>query len=131
MPTRHDHLASAWREAYGVAPDARAAYREAVMAVEAAAGRLVEPNNKKATLGTINGTVRHDPAAWRLAITDAAGQQLSATPVLAMMELLWTGQTDRHGASPTIPVAHEAAQAALHLAATLVQWWTSGAITKV
>jgi hypothetical protein len=126
-----DHLTKAWRHAYGIAPEATPAYGEAIRAVESAAGRLVQPNNAKATLGTINGAIRAAPGSWRMAITDALGGPRDGTPVLNMMELLWTGQTDRHGANPTIPVTLEAAQAAVHLAAALVQLWTSGGVTKV
>jgi hypothetical protein len=125
-----EHLQKAWVALYGIAPDASSAYAEAVRAVESAAGRLVEPNNAKATLGTINGSLRTDRARWRIAITDAQGGPIDGTPVLAMQELLWHGHTDRHGANPTIQVTRDAAQSAVHLAATLVQWWTAGGIVK-
>jgi hypothetical protein len=125
------HLRAAWGKAYGIAPDAKGAYAEAVCAVESAASRLVEPRNANATLGTVNGVLRADPAHWQMAITDRQGTPLDVAPTLAMMELLWRGQTDRHGANPSIPVTLPAAQAAVHLAATLVQWWTSGAVVKV
>ena len=127
-PDAATHLGNAWRAAYGINPDPRSAYREAVMAVESAAKPMVEPNNTKSTLGTVNGALRADPAKWLPAITGALAVPLNATPVLGMMETLWNGHTDRHGATPTTPVTLPAAQAAVHLAATLVQWWTAGGI---
>jgi len=126
-----DHLANAWRHAYGISPDATSAYGEAIRAVESASARLVEPHNAKATLGSINGAVRSNPGAWEVAITDPTGSKVDGAPVLYMMELLWRGQTDRHGANPTVPVTLAAAQAAVHLAAMLVQWWTSGGVAKI
>lgn len=48
------------------------------------------------------------------------------------MRALWQGQTSRHGGqTPTSPETLEAARAAVHLAATIVQWFTSGAVTRI
>lgn len=55
------HLSAAWNHAYGRNPDPRSAYREAVMAVEAASIPIVSPNNAKATLGTVIGDLRSAP----------------------------------------------------------------------
>ncbi|GAA2463235.1 hypothetical protein [Streptomyces lavendulocolor] len=53
-------------------------------------------------------------------------------PVEAMMRALWQGQTSRHGGSePTSPETLEAARAAVHLAATIVQCFVSGAVTRL
>ncbi|SUP61782.1 Uncharacterised protein [Streptomyces griseus] len=47
------------------------------------------------------------------------------------MRTLWTGQTSRHGSQTgTVPETLEAARAGVHLAATLVQWFISGAVTR-
>ena len=120
-PDAAEHLTKAWTAIYGVKPDPSEAYAEAVRAVESAAGRLVEPNNSKATLGTINGTIRANQGTWSIAITDNRGQPIDGGPVLAMQELLWRGHTDRHGANPTIKVTSEAAGSAVHLAALLAR----------
>jgi hypothetical protein len=125
-----DHLTNAWRHAYGIAPEATPAYGEAIRAVESAASRLVEPNNAKATLGTMIGAIRARPGAWTMAMTGPVGSTVDGTPVVEMMDLLWKGQTDRHGANPTIPVTPKAAEAAVHLAVLLVQWWTSSGVTR-
>lgn len=115
---------------YGLHPDPSAAYRDAIRAVESAAHATIEPNNAKATLGTMLGQFRNAPHVYRIAIPGPDGTG-SITPLTAMMELLWTGQTSRHGGqAPTRPETFEEAQVAVHLAATLVQWFTSGAVTR-
>jgi len=126
-----EHLATGWKAAYGLTPDASKAYGEAVRALEAAARPLVEPNNSKATLGTIIGTMRSNAGGWHPAIVGPGGRALDADPVLSMLKMLWEGQTDRHGAQPTVAVSLEAARAALHLAAALVQWFCTGSVTRV
>lgn len=55
-----DQIQSAWAELYGPHPDPPAAYRAAVQAVEAAAQATIEPNNTKATLGTMLGSAAAD-----------------------------------------------------------------------
>jgi hypothetical protein len=48
-----------------------------------------------------------------------------------MLEALWVGQSDRHGGNlPPVPVTTEAAQAAVLMATTLVQWFQSGAVRR-
>jgi hypothetical protein len=47
------------------------------------------------------------------------------------MRALWEGQTSRHGAqTAAVPETLEAARASVHLAATLVQWFISGAVVR-
>jgi hypothetical protein len=125
------HLAIAWKAAYGLHPDATKAYSEAIKAVEAAAASVVSPNNAKATLGTIIGDLKQAPGKWELVILgpDRAPRDISS--LLAMLELLWQGQSDRHGGvAPTIPIPPGAAPMAVHLAVSLVQWFQSGAVRK-
>jgi hypothetical protein len=53
--------------------------------------------------------------------------------VVALLELVWKSQLDRHGtADPDVPlsVTHAEAEAAVHLAATLVQWFVTGAVAR-
>ena len=48
-----------------------------------------------------------------------------------MLRLLWEGQTDRHGSlAPTTAVGPDAAEAAVHLAIVLVQWFQAGAVRQ-
>lgn len=120
------HLATAWNAAYGRSPDPVKGYSESIKAVEAASAPVLSPNNLKATLGTLRGDLKANPAIWAFAI-DAAG----IDTVLAMMSTLWEGQTSRHGGvKPTVAETPEASRAAVHLAATLVQWFVSGAVSR-
>jgi hypothetical protein len=122
------HLATAWKEAYGRTPDPVKAYSEAIKAVEAAAAPVVSPNNLKATLGTLSAELRSNPAKWAFAITRPGGNSIE--DVQRLMSLLWSGQTSRHGGvNPTLAETPEAARAAVHIAATLVQFFVGRAIT--
>jgi hypothetical protein len=50
-----------------------------------------------------------------------------------MMRVLWKSQLDRHGTdneAVPIEVSKDEAETALHLAITLVHWFTSGAVTR-
>jgi hypothetical protein len=112
-----DHLATAWKAAYGLHPDATKAYSEAIKAVEAAAAPVVSPSNAKATLGTIIGDLKQAPDKWELAILDPDRAPREIGSLLGMLELLWQGQSDRHGGvAPTVPIPSEAAPMAVHLA---------------
>jgi hypothetical protein len=60
-------------------------------------------------------------------LTDAAFQDEGL--FLDVIELLWQGQSDRHGGSaPTVPIPAQVAPMAVHLAATLGHWFSSGAV---
>jgi hypothetical protein len=124
-----EHPRTAWRAAYGRQPDPGKAYGEATKAVEAAAIPIVEPRNTKATLGTVLGTLKAQPDNWELSILRPDRTVNDAKPLVAMIELLWQGQSDRHGGSlPTVPISALAAPMAVHLSATLVHWFSSGAV---
>jgi hypothetical protein len=126
-----EQIRSAWAELHGLHPDPSAAYRAAVQAVESAAHAMIEPNNAKATLGTMIGQLRNTPQRYALAIPGPDGTG-SIAPLIAMMELLWTGQISRHGGqAPTRPETVEEARMAVHLAVTLVQWFITGAVRRV
>jgi hypothetical protein len=125
------HLAAAWQAVYGRDPLPGRGYSEAIKAVEASAASIVSPANRRATLGTIIRDLEAAPQTWRLAI--AVGSRASDIGALiAMMRLLWQGQSDRHGGStPTVPISPEGASAAVHLAATLVHWFQAGLVGRV
>jgi hypothetical protein len=115
-------LAVAWQAAYGLHPKPSESYRLSIRAVEDVSIPLLLPANPRATLGTVRGHLRDAPGTWQLAI-DAAGTD----PLLAMINLLWTGQTDRHAGQATLErVDQAAAEMAVHLAAILVQWFACG-----
>jgi hypothetical protein len=118
-----DHLTAAWNEAYGRTADPVKAYSEAIKATEAALAGTISPTNTRATLGTMIRDVASKPEKWQF-----VGNEKGVETVLAMMRGLWEGQTSRHGGvSPTRAETLEEARAAVHLAATLVQFGASGA----
>ncbi|MCX4808634.1 hypothetical protein OG594_44880 [Streptomyces sp. NBC_01214] len=124
------HLRQAMDLAYALHPDPVKAYSEAIKAVECALHDTLQPNNRKATLGTMKGELPQLQNKLRSAITGPNGSEGFET-ALKMMTLLWEGQTSRHGArDQTRDETPEAARMAVHLAATLVQWFASGAINK-
>ncbi|MGW3410794.1 hypothetical protein [Streptomyces sp. NPDC000888] len=125
-----EHLAAAWKAAYGRQPDPVRAYSESIKAVESAAHSVIQPNHAKATLGTMLGEIGNVRAKFTTALDTPAGKDPIA-PVEAMMRALWDGQTSRHGKQTvTVPETLEAARAGVHLAATLVQWFISGAVVR-
>ncbi|MFF2956746.1 hypothetical protein ACFVVU_36060 [Kitasatospora sp. NPDC057965] len=124
-----EHLREAWQNVYGRSPNPSVAYSQAIKAVEAAAHAVLEPNNAKSTLGTMIRNLRDAPQNFRVAIDGPSGGEPG--PVLGMLQMLWQGQTSRHGGqTPTRPETQEAAEMAVHLAAALVQWFTAGAVTR-
>jgi hypothetical protein len=75
------------------------------------------------------GKLRDAPHRFQVAIDGPSGGD--PAPVLAMLQMLWQGQTSRHGGqAPTRPESREAAEMAVHLASTLVQWFAAGAVTR-
>jgi hypothetical protein len=125
------HLGRAWHAMYGQAPSPGEAYDEAVKAVEAAAIPVICPNDANATLGRINGDLRSRPGDWTVALTPRNGKGVAR--LLGMLELLWGAQL-RHGTpDDSVPVsaAPREAEAAVHLAVTLVHWFGSGAVRHV
>lgn len=126
------HLNSAWTAAYGRHPDPSLAYSQAIKAVEAAAVPVVLPHDRLATLGKVIGELRQNQQRWQLAIAAGDGCQADITSLLAMLRLLWEGQTDHHGSSvQPLPVTRQAAEAAVHLALTLVHWFQSQTVTRL
>jgi hypothetical protein len=123
------HLNDAWHAVYGRNPDPRKAYSEAVHAAEAAAGPLVLASDPKATLGRMIGHLRNEAAHWQLGISQPGRADPEITPLLAMMQLLWEGETGRHATGKRARrETQPEAESAVHLAATLVHWFTSGAV---
>ncbi|MGW3328551.1 hypothetical protein [Streptomyces virginiae] len=116
--------------AYGRSPDPVRAYSESIKAVEAAAHAVIQPNNAKATLGTMLGEIKNARHKFTTVLSTPAGSDPIA-PAEATMRALWEGQTSRHGAQhATVPETLEVARAGVHLAAALVQWCLSGAVTR-
>ena len=127
------HLGRAWRAIFGLEPRPGEGYREAIKAVEAAAIPIVSPNNQKATLGTVIADLKNRPESWRVDLHSPT-PELQVPAIVGVLELLWKGQSDRHGTpDPDAPleVTLPQAEAALHLALGLVQWFVNGTVASV
>lgn len=124
-------LAEAWGVAFGVSPNPSHAYALAVRAVEDAAVPVVCPNDFNATLGKINSQLRNT-GDWSLPLAREDVHAPTSATLLSMMKMLWAGQADRHGGhhDPDLVITQEAAEVAVMTAATLVQWFTSGAVAR-
>jgi hypothetical protein len=124
------HLTLAWNASYSRRPDPVKAYSEAIKAVEAAAAPIISPNNHRATLGTIIKDINNKSSKWTFALASKDGDGVDE--LARMMKLLWDGQTSRHGGvAPTKPETVDAARAAVHLSATLVQFFVGGALSGI
>jgi hypothetical protein len=126
-----EHLRAAWEYAHALKDDPVRAYSEAIKAVEASAHAVIEPNNPKATLGTMLGHLRSNQNRFSLGIAGPNGQG-DIQPLIGCLTLLWTGQSSRHGSRvPTRAETREEALIAVHLAVMLVQWFSAGAVQRI
>lgn len=126
------HLRKAWECLHAPEPDTVRSYSEAVKAVEAAAHAVIQPDNPEATLGSMIRRLRKHPESVSLAISGRDGRAGDTGRLVACLELLWKGQTARHGSvTPTRTETVDEAAMAVHLAVTLVQWFTSGAVRRI
>lgn len=127
-----EHMARAWRQAYGRSGSPNEAYRESIKAVEAAAKPIVSPNNGRTTLGTVIRDMRAKPEKWSVRLRSQTRSDQMAS-LIGMLDALWSGQDGtRHGdsdESTPMDVRQEDAEAALSLALTLVHWFTTGVVT--
>lgn len=126
-----DRLGKAWEAAFGLDPNPSHAYSLSVKAVEDAAVPVVSPNDAAATLGKIISQMRNT-GDWGLPLAREDKYAPTSATLLSMMKMLWAGQADRHGGhhDPDLVVTQEAAEVAVMTAATLVQWFTSGAVAR-
>jgi len=119
------HLAKALRQVQSLDPDTSAAMTEAIRAVEAAAGPVVLPKDKRLQLSKIVQSLRDKPN-WTLSLQRRDdGVPDHHAVLIGMMETLAFAQQDRHaGEAPTI----QEAMAHAMLAATLVGWFSTGVV---
>ncbi|TMR04305.1 hypothetical protein ETD83_08540 [Actinomadura soli] len=110
-------------------PDTTRAYSEAIKGVEAIAIPAALPKDKTATLGIAQSSEGHRGTVdgFHRRPGRPAG---FTTAVIAMIDLLWSGQRDRHAGPEMKVVSPESARRAVHTAATLVQWFTNGHVHK-
>nr|WP_296076303.1 hypothetical protein [uncultured Actinoplanes sp.] len=129
--TAADHLREAWDHAYGRDPNPDTAYREAVLAVEAALVPLTLPTNPRARLGLARDHLRDAIRKWELVLPGKDALPTSVGVLVSMLTALEEGQRSRHAGTPTARrQTLEESQAAVHLAATIVQWISSGVLVR-
>jgi len=122
-------LSEAWHAVFGVNPKPETGYRQAVLAVEAAAIPVVIPTDPTATLGKVFAAMR-DQKDWALDIKKQHKDYPSTAVILGMVQMLWAGQ-GRHAGQPNwAPNTQAEAEAAVMLAVPLVQWFSSEAIAR-
>ena len=123
-----EHLRHAWSLAFSREADPTAACVEATKAIEAAARDTIEPNNQRATLGTMIRAMEAKPTKWT---TDLASPDLDGVEiVIGMMKTVWKSHL-RHG-NPNEPldVPAERCEMIIHSAALLVHWYSSGRVRQ-
>lgn len=123
-------LGEAWDKAYGPLPQPSDAYVAAVRAVEILICPLVSPKNDRATLGTVIRDLRQQRGSWQFAMRHGDGSD-TCEEVIAMLQLLWKAQNDRHGSGSYTDVSEEEAQAAVLLASTVVGWLAKGLLRRI
>lgn len=121
-------LARSWAHVHGLQPNDSAGYADAVRAVEIVAIDVVQPGNQNATLGTVINQMRTQ-SDWGLPLRE---HEHAPSPelLLTSTRTLWHGHRDRHGSADYSDVTHDEARAAVTLAATLVDWFSSGAVRR-
>ena len=125
-----EHLAAAWSATYGRHPDPDKAYSHAVLAVEAVSCPLVAPRSDRATLGSVIRDLNNQSDQWELVLADRSGQPAKISGAIDMLNLLWRGQSRHAGSSNSRRQTQAEAEAAVHLAAVLVQWLSSGVLRR-
>ncbi len=130
-------VAAAWKHVYGRNPNPGNGYREAVRAIEAVAYLVVIPDDRAPSLGKTIAALREAPKGKYVTVfpeTTLDGKtQDPLEAVWKLMQLVWKSELDRHTpADDSIPlsVTQEQAEAALHAAITLVQWFQRGFVRR-
>lgn len=120
-------LQEAWFDAYGTNPRASVAYSHAVVAVETAALSAIPVGGPEPTLANLFSILEAETPKWRLVFRDSA-KAPGAKSLSMMLRTIWRGHESRHGRPDYADATLEEARAAVILAATLVQWFTSGVV---
>ncbi|MDN3240980.1 hypothetical protein [Glycomyces tritici] len=123
-------LQEAWLDAYGTNPRASVAYSHAVVAVETAALSVIQPKAAEPTLADLFSILEAETPKWKLLLRDST-KAPGAKSLAVMLRTLWRGHESRHGRPDYADASLEEARAAVILAATLVQWFTSGVVKPV
>lgn len=123
-------MAAAWSATFGRNPEPSTAYSKAIKAIEAASWQVVTPNDNTSTLGKIIGELNANPSQYKVSIREKNNNQGVAT-VTQDMQLIWNGQTDRHGTAHPVAPTQEAAEQAVVIAAMLCHQFIRGLISRV
>jgi hypothetical protein len=99
------HLRLAWNAVYGRHPDPSKSYRESIKALEVATIPVILPTDRSATLGKVIRAMRDKPSKWAVRLKhDDHDRQVEI--VADMLDLVWKGQSDRHGdPDPNTPIS--------------------------
>jgi hypothetical protein len=123
-------LQEAWLDAHGTNPRASVAYNHAVVAVEIAALSVIPTKLPEPTLASVFSILEAETPTWRLALRDS-DKAPGAKSLATMLRTLWRGHESRHGRPDYADATLDEARAAVMLAATLVQWFTSGVVVPI
>lgn len=127
--TTQQFLKNAWSNAFGRNPNASNAYSNSIKAIEAAAWPTITPKDNKATLGTMLGEIRSNIGKWKTATTDKSLNQ-GITAIKDVMQLIWDGQTDRHGTAHPVAPSQEAAEQAVLCAVVVCNFFNRNIVTR-
>lgn len=123
------HLRTAWEQAWGLKPDADAAYSEAVKAVEAVLIPVVTPKNARATLGNIITGIKDKPDAFSVNLA-REGSPVGVPEFMGMLGMLWRTHK-RHGEPDAVASnSIEETRDAVGLAALIVDWVQRGSFAR-
>lgn len=122
-------LREAWIDAYGVSPRPSEAYSNAVVAVETASLTVMQLGHPKPTLGNVINELETRAKHWKLVFREDP-RALGPDSLAKMLRTLWHGHASRHGGENHQDATIEEARGAVVLAATLVQWFTTGVVQR-
>ena len=123
-------LQEAWADAFGVNPRPSVAYGNAVVAVETAALSVIKITKQDPTLADLFSILEAENPKWELVLRDS-DKAPGAKTLAAMLRTIWRGHESRHGRPDYRDASIEEARAAVLLAATLVDWFTTGVVRPV
>ncbi|MEV6755818.1 hypothetical protein [Streptomyces sp. NPDC051214] len=121
-----EELKQAWDRAFSRDPDASDAWDHAIKAVEAVLIPVIVPKQEKSQLGHVVGSLKSQGERWQF-VLPGVGMDNSIQPVLQILGILWPNP-DRHANEGRRKPTLAEAQAAVHLAVTVVQWTRADAI---
>ena len=125
-----DHLQVAWAKIYGRHQDADEAWNQAIKACEAIYIPIVEPDNRRATLGTTLRTLRQHPELFDVRLLHNPSGASVMPQLIEMLDVVWV-DPNRHAGQPEPRYATiEDAENIVQLAVTLVGWARTGVLTR-